>query len=94
MDDRLWDIFLEYDVVMMNKFLKPMLGIKLPQPKIEVSRLFYAQETKNKYYDSYVDLTMAGMIKSLGMPDLPRHDALNDAINVAMMYLTLKHRKV
>lgn len=94
MDDRLWDIFLEYDVVMVNKFLKPMLGIKLPQPKIEVSRLFYTQETKNKYYDSYVDLTMAGMIKSLGIPDLPRHDALNDAINVAMMCLALKHRKV
>ena len=54
--------FLEYDVAMVNKFLKPMLGIKLPQPKIEVSRLFYAQETKNKYYDSYVDLTMAGMM--------------------------------
>ena len=94
MDDRLWDIFLEYDVVTVNKFLKPILGIKLPQPKIEVSRLFYTQETKNKYYDSYVDLAMAGMIKSLGMPDLPRHDALNDAINVAMMYLVLKHRKV
>ncbi|OAV22106.1 3'-5' exonuclease [Moraxella catarrhalis] len=86
--------FLEYDVATVNKFLKPMLGIKLPQPKIEVSRLFYAQETKNKYYDSYVALTMAGMIKSLGIPDLPRHDALNDAINVAMMYLALKHRKV
>lgn len=86
--------FLEYDVAMVNKFLKPMLGIKLPQRQIEVSRLFHAQETKNKYYDSYVDLTMAGMVKSLGIPDLPRHDALNDAINVAMMYLALQHRKV
>lgn len=37
---------------------------------------------------------MAGMVKALGIPDLPRHDALNDAINVAMMYLALKHRKV
>lgn len=85
--------FLEYDVAMVNKFLKPMLGIKLPQKQIEVSRLFHAQETKNKYYDSYVDLTMAGMIKSLGIPDLPRHDALNDAINVAMMYLALQNPK-
>lgn len=86
--------FLEYDVAMVNKFLKPMLGIKLPQPQIEISRLFHAQETKNKYYDSYVDLTMAGMVKALDIPDLPRHDALNDAINVAMMYLVLKHRKI
>lgn len=86
--------FLEYDVAMINKFLKPMLGISLPQRQIEVSRLYHAQETKNKYYDSYVDLKMASMIQALGIPDLPRHDALNDAINVAMMYLTLKHRRV
>lgn len=86
--------FLEYDVAMVNKFLKPMLGIRLPQPQIEVSRLYHAQETKHKYYDSYVDLKMASMIKALDIPDLPRHDALNDAINVAMMYLAIKHRKI
>ncbi len=86
--------FLEYDVAMVNKFLKPMLGINLPQPQIEVSRLFHAQETKHKYYDAEIDLTMANMVKTLGIPDLPRHDALNDAINVAMMYLALKHRRV
>lgn len=86
--------FLKYDVAMVNKFLKPMLGIRLPQPQIEVSRLYHAQETKHKYYDSYVDLKMASMIKALDIPDLPRHDALNDAINVAMMYLAIKHRKI
>ena len=86
--------FLEYDVAMVNKFLKPMLGIVLPQPQIEISSIYYSQEARKKYYDTYVDLHMASMIKELGIPDLPRHDALNDAINVAMMYLALKHRKV
>lgn len=85
--------FLEYDVAMVNKFLKPMLGIKLPQPQIEVSSIYYRQESRKKYYDTYVDLRMASMIEELDIPDLPRHDALNDAINVAMMYLALKHRK-
>ncbi len=86
--------FLEYDVAMVNKFLKPMLGITLPQRQIEVSKVYHAQESKYKYYDNYVDLKMATMVEKLGIPDLPRHDALNDAINVAMMYLALKHRKV
>lgn len=86
--------FLEYDVAMVNKFLKPMLGIKLPQKQIEVSRIYHAQETRHKYYDAEIDLKMATMVKALGIPDLPRHDALNDAINVAMMYLMLKHRRV
>lgn len=84
--------FLEYDVAMVNKFLKPMLGITLPQQQIEVSELYYRQEVKKRLYDTYVDLRMAPMIKTLGIPDLPRHDALNDAVNVAMMYLALNSK--
>ena len=82
--------YLEYDVAMINKFLQPMLGIKLPQKQIEVSSLYARQEEKYNYYDNYVDLRMASIIKKLQIPDLPRHDALNDAINVAVMYLTLQ----
>ena len=85
--------YLEYDVAMINKFLQPMLGIKLPQKQIEVSSLYARQEAKYNYYDNYVDLRMASIIKKLQIPDLPRHDALNDAINVAVMYLTLQAKR-
>ncbi|MDO5073863.1 MAG: 3'-5' exonuclease [Neisseria animaloris] len=84
--------FLEYDVGMVNKFMKPLLGVKLPNRQIEVSSIYYRQEIDKKFYDSYVDLRMAPMIRKLGIPDLPRHDALNDSINVAMMYLALQAR--
>ena len=85
--------YLEYDVAMVNKFMKPMLGIQLPQKQIEVSSIYYRQKMKEKYYDIYVDLRMAPMIKKLGIPDLPRHDALNDSINVALMYLAMMARE-
>ena len=84
--------YLEYDVSMINKYLKPMLGIKLPHKQIEVSKLYYDQEYRKNPHDGYVDLRMASIIKNLNFPDLPRHDALNDSINVALMYLTLKGR--
>ena len=42
--------------------------------------------------DGYVDLRMATIIDKLKFPDLPRHDALNDSINVALMYLALLAR--
>ena len=84
--------YLEYDVAMINKYLKPMLGIKLPHKQIEVSKLYYDQEYRKNPHNGYVDLRMASIIKNLNFPDLPRHDALNDAINVALMYLTLKAR--
>ena len=84
--------YLEYDVAMINKYLKPMLGIKLPHKRIEVSKLYYDQEYRKNPHNGYVDLRMASIIKNLNFPDLPRHDALNDSINVALMYLTLKAR--
>ncbi|GHA67679.1 3'-5' exonuclease [Formosimonas limnophila] len=83
--------YLAYDVALVNKFLKPMLGIKLPNRTIEVSSIYYDQEIKN-HPNGHVDLRMASMIQTLNFPDLPRHDALNDAINVALMYLTLLAR--
>ena len=83
--------YIEYDVAMVNKFLKPMMGIKLPNRAIEVSGIYYDQELKNNP-DGYVDLRMASIIAKLKFPDLPRHDALNDSINVALMYLALMAR--
>lgn len=83
--------YLEYDVALVNKYLKPLLGITLPQKQIEVSGIYYDQEIK-KVQDGHVDLRMATIIEKLKFPDLPRHDALNDAINVALMYLALKAR--
>ncbi len=85
--------YLEYDVAMVNKFLKPMLGIRLPQPQIEVSWLYYQREIERNQYDIVVDLSMNKMFENLGIPDLPRHDALNDSINVAMMYLALQKKR-
>ena len=83
--------YIEYDVALVNKFLKPMMSIKLPNRAIEVSGIYYDQELKNNP-DGYVDLRMATIIDKLKFPDLPRHDALNDSINVALMYLALLAR--
>ncbi|WP_416190155.1 3'-5' exonuclease [Neisseria sp. CCUG17229] len=86
--------YLEYDVAMIDKFLKPLIGIPLPNRQIEVSAVYFKQEVKkNFYYNDYVDLRMASMIKTLRIPDLPRHNALNDAINVAMMWQAILARK-
>ncbi|MDO5638613.1 MAG: 3'-5' exonuclease [Neisseria sp.] len=85
--------YLEYDVAMVNKFLKPMLGIKLPNRQLEVSSIFYQQEMNKTIHNAYIDLRMATMVKKLKIPDLPRHDALNDSINVALMYLALMARE-
>ena len=83
--------YIEYDVALVNKFLKPMMGIKLPNGAIEVSGIYYDHELKNNP-DGYVDLRIVNITATLKLPDVPRHDALNDSINVALMYLALLAR--
>lgn len=84
--------YLEFDIAMINKFLKPFLGIKLPNANIEVSELYYAQQAKKLGYDSYIDLRLEHISKKLGLPPFTRHNALGDAIHVALMYVCLKKR--
>jgi DNA polymerase III subunit epsilon len=81
--------YLEFDLAMVNKHVRRMLGIELPNARIEVSGLYY----KRKYGDAppgtQVDLRFAAILEDLGLPVLNQHDAFADALMTAMMYLAL-----
>jgi DNA polymerase-3 subunit epsilon len=47
--------FLEFDVAMINRVLFPILGMGLPQPKIEVSGLYYDYKFKQLPCTSKID---------------------------------------
>ncbi len=85
--------FLEFDVAMVNRVLFPILGMGLPQPKIEVSALYYDykfQQLPHHARDSRnIDLRFDSLMKDLGLPLWPAHDALNDAIMAALAFLKL-----
>nr|UOP04274.1 3'-5' exonuclease [Conchiformibius kuhniae] len=83
--------FLEYDVAMLNKFLKPLIGVKLPNRQMDISSIYYRQEMKN-LQDGFVDLRLEAINKKLRLPETVRHDALNDAVHAAVVYLWLKGR--
>ncbi|QEL55676.1 3'-5' exonuclease [Chromobacterium paludis] len=83
--------YLEYDVAVLNKYVKPLLGIGLPQRKIEVSGLYYDYKFKQNH-GAHIDLRLAELYRDLAIPAPPRHDALNDALGVAMLYQALRQR--
>jgi DNA polymerase-3 subunit epsilon len=83
--------YLEYDVAILNKYVQPLTGIKLPNRQIEVSGRYYDYKLRQNP-DSNVDLRLATLVDDLHVPALPRHDALNDAITASMLYLALKKR--
>lgn len=84
--------YLEFDVAMVNKYIKPKLGIKLPNKQIEVSALYYDMMIK-KYPESNIDLRFDTIMRKLELPRLSKHDAINDALMTSMIFLKLKPQK-
>jgi DNA polymerase III subunit epsilon len=87
--------YLEFDLAMLQRVLYPMLGMGLPQRRIEVSALFY--EYKNRQLPAHlkstgnVDLRFATVMAELGLPMREAHDAVNDAVMAALAFIKLRH---
>ncbi len=84
--------YVEFDVTMINKYLLDRLGISLPNRIVEVSGMFYDMKFRENP-GRYVDLRFNTIVQELDLPVRAQHDALNDALLAAMMYLKLKRRR-
>ena len=82
--------FLDFDKRMINKYLKPMLGITLPNRSIEVSEIYHDFKIE-LIPQSFVDLKFNSILKDLEIPQFGNHDSFNDAIMTAMIFLKLKN---
>jgi DNA polymerase III subunit epsilon len=86
--------YLEFDVAMIDRAIFPMLGMGLPQRKIEVSSMYYDWKRRNlpPYQEgAQIDLRFATMMKALDLPMAGAHDALNDAVMAALAFVKLRH---
>ena len=86
--------FLEFDVAMLNREIWPMLGVRLPQRKIEVSAMYY--DFKNRQRPAHlrggeIDLRFATMMNDLDLPLRDAHDAINDAVMAGLAFVKLRH---
>ncbi len=82
--------YLEFDVAMVNKYIKPMYGITLPNEQEEVSAIYYDKKIRT-IPQGNIDLRFDTILEDLDLPKLHAHDALNDAIMTALIYLKLKN---
>ena len=80
--------YLEFDVAMINKYIKPMLGITLPNKLIEVSEIYF-DKTVALIPQGNIDLRFDTILKNYDIPNMGVHNAVNDAIMTAMIYLKL-----
>jgi DNA polymerase-3 subunit epsilon len=82
--------YLEFDIKMLDKHILPFIQIGLPNRRIEVSELYYERKYGDAPPGTSVDLRFTSILADLGLPNLGQHDALNDALMTAMMYIILR----
>ncbi|WP_336489915.1 3'-5' exonuclease [Methylobacterium nigriterrae] len=82
--------YTDFDVRMLDRYLTRLLNIRLPNPRIDVSALYYDRKYKGAPDHLMIDLSFASILRDLGIPPLAQHDALNDALMTAMIYLQLR----
>ncbi len=87
--------YLEFDLAMLNRAIWPLLGQGLPQPKIEVSSLYYDYKFRllpayQRQANADIDLRFATLMNDLGLPLRDAHDALNDAVMAALAFIKLR----
>ena len=83
--------YLEYDVAILNKYIRPLIGTTLPNRQIELSGRYYDYKLKQNP-GAYIDLRLNCLCEDLAVTPLARHDALNDAITTAMLYQVVRQR--
>jgi DNA polymerase-3 subunit epsilon len=85
--------YLEFDVAMLDKHVRRLLGFELPNPRIEVSELYYERKFGDAPPGTQVDLSFAAIMDDLNLPMLDQHDSYSDALMTAMIYLALRDLK-
>lgn len=82
--------YLDFDMAMLDRHVRRRLGVRLPNPRIEVSALYYERKYGDAPPGTQVDLSFAAMLADLGTPLLDQHDAYSDALMTAMAYVALR----
>lgn len=81
--------YLDFTVGLLDRLVQPMVGIALPNQRIEVSSLYYGRKAKvpGKYA---VDLRLDSILRDLDLPPRAGEDAYASALASAMVYLRLE----
>ncbi len=84
--------YLEFDIAMINKYVKPWLGVTLPNKKTEVSAIYYDKKIE-LIPQGNIDLRFDTILHDLDIPNMGQHNAVNDAIMTAMVYIKLMNTR-
>lgn len=79
---------IRYDKTILDIACKKQLGFPLPNQLIEVSQIYHDQLEK-RLPNAYIDLSLDAICNHLQLPIQDKHDALQDAISAALVFVRL-----
>jgi DNA polymerase-3 subunit epsilon len=82
--------YLEFDMALLDRHVRRLLGVSLPNRRIEVSGLYHDWRAARLPAGANIDLRFATIARQLDLPALQAHDAFDDAVLAALAYLRLK----
>ncbi|WP_413113801.1 3'-5' exonuclease [Thaumasiovibrio sp. DFM-14] len=81
---------IRYDKQILDRYFKRYFDFPLPNRLVEVSTLYH-QRLDRILPNAYCDLSLDAISRQLNLPIPDRHDALEDAITAALIYVRLTH---
>ena len=79
---------IRYDKKILDLACRKQLGFPLPNPLIEVSQIYH-DKLEQHLPNAYFDLSLDAICKHLDLPLQDKHDALQDAISSALVFVRL-----
>jgi DNA polymerase-3 subunit epsilon len=79
---------IRYDKKILDIACKKHFGFPLPNPIIEVSQI-YQEKLERHLQNAYFDLSLEAICRHLELPIREQHDALQDAITAALIFVRL-----
>ncbi|PMH46235.1 DNA polymerase III subunit epsilon [Vibrio sp. 10N.286.49.B3] len=81
---------IRYDKKILDIACKRHFGFPLPNKLIEVSQIYHDQ-LERRLPNAYFDLSLEAICHQLNLPLQNKHDALQDAITAALVFVRLTH---
>ncbi|UXI01115.1 3'-5' exonuclease [Photobacterium sp. TY1-4] len=81
---------IRYDKTILDRYYRRLFDFPLPNKVVEVSHLYH-ERLERLLPNAYYDLSLEAISRHLDLPVPERHDALQDAITAALIYVRLKH---
>ncbi len=86
--------YIDLDMAFINKATRKLLGGTIANPCIDTLRLaqVFREEQWGNYYDQFnynISFNLSDLAKEYNLPQMDQHDALQDAIQTAYLFLFL-----